>query len=308
MPLFETHIVVDWSARSKPSPVRPTKDAIFWAVVRDGQTVAEAYCRTRAQARARLAHLLQEERTLGRRVLMGFDFPFGYPKGVAQRLTGHASALALWAWLASRIEDGPDNQNNRYDVAEAVNRHYDGCGPMWGRPVTWDHPDLPATARERFGDHPPERRLADICAKGAKTVWQLAYAGSVGSQVLMGLPLLQHLRQTTGAQVWPFDTGLAVPNAPCVLAEVYPSLLQKEAHAAQRADEPLDAAQVRVMAKALAQLDQEDALAPVFVPDVPPNAQHRIETEEAWILGLGFEGHLCRASQTAQAKRADCLV
>ena len=34
MPLFHTHVVVDWSARSKPSPKRKSKDAIWWAVAR----------------------------------------------------------------------------------------------------------------------------------------------------------------------------------------------------------------------------------------------------------------------------------
>jgi hypothetical protein len=29
---FDTIIVADWSARSTPSPARPSKDAIFWDV------------------------------------------------------------------------------------------------------------------------------------------------------------------------------------------------------------------------------------------------------------------------------------
>ena len=33
-----------------------------------------------------------------------------------------------------------------------------------------------------------QRRVADKTAVGAKTVWQLAYNGSVGSQVLLGIP------------------------------------------------------------------------------------------------------------------------
>ena len=28
MPLFHTHIVVDWSARSKPSPAKPTRGTV----------------------------------------------------------------------------------------------------------------------------------------------------------------------------------------------------------------------------------------------------------------------------------------
>lgn len=66
---------------------------------------------------------------------MGFDFPFGYPAGIAQRLTGEASGLAFWDWLAAQIEDRADNANNRYDVAAAINEKFrDVVGPCWGRP------------------------------------------------------------------------------------------------------------------------------------------------------------------------------
>ena len=104
----------------------------------------------------------------GRRVLAGFDFPFGYPASVAQRLTGRAEALALWRWLAERIEDGADNANNRYAVAERINDAWGGIGPMWGRPAHLSLPGLPAAARERHGpDHPPERRLAAVAKLAA---------------------------------------------------------------------------------------------------------------------------------------------
>lgn len=289
MPLFDTHVVVDWSARSKPSPEKRTKDAIFWCAVTDGAVRSENYVRTRAEARGRLADLIRAERAQGRRVLMGFDFPFGYPAGVAETLTGQPGALALWAWLADRIEDAPDNANNRFAVASQINRFYPGLGPAWGRPASWSFPDVPTRANARHGDHPPERRLADARAKGAKTVWQLAYAGSVGSQVLVGLPTIHALRNDTGAAIWPFDTGLTAPEHPLVVAEVYPSLLQRQAHADRADGEPLDAAQVRVFARALAALDRQDRLAPLFTADLPAADRTIVEQEEAWILGLGHE-------------------
>ena len=129
-------------------------------------------------------------------MLVGFDFPFGYPAGVAERLTGRASGLELWKWLAHRIEDAKNNANNRYEVAAKINRKYPGAGPFWGRPPQWDSlTDTPISASERTCQekHPPERRIADRRAQGAKTVWQLAYAGSVGSQVLLGLPAIKRL-------------------------------------------------------------------------------------------------------------------
>ena len=306
MPLFHTHIVVDWSARSKPSPAKPTGDAIWWAVARIGggiEVEEPAYVRTRHEALDRLAGLVAGELDLGRRVLLGFDFPFGYPAGVAERLTGKATAMALWDWLAARIEDAPDNANNRYDVAAAVNDAYPGLGPFWGRPAAWPYPTIPERASERTerSAHPPERRLCDIRATGAKTVWQLAYAGSVGSQMLLGLPALKRLTQDPRiagrTAIWPFETGLRTPGAQAAIAEVYPSLLRAEVRARRREDEILDSAQVRVNAEAFARLDARGGLAPLFAgaPRLTADERRLIETEEAWILGLGYEDTLTDA-------------
>lgn len=300
MPLFHTHVVVDWSARSRPSPKSPAKDAIWWAVARIDGGVAVGqpdYVRTRREALDRLARLIAGELDQGRRVLVGFDFPFGYPGGVAAHLTGKACALALWDWLAAQIEDAPDNGNNRFDVAAAINRTYPGVGPFWGRPGTWSYPTVPvrASARTEQSAHPPERRIADHHAKGAKTVWQLAYAGSVGSQMLLGLPALKRLSEDPRiggrAAIWPFETGLRTPDAPAVIAEVYPSLLRDEVRARQCDDEFLDSAQVRVNAEAFARLDAGGGLAPLFAgaPDLTQAKRRIVEKEEAWILGLGHE-------------------
>ena len=304
MPLFHTHVVVDWSARSQPSPATPTKDSIWWAVARinrRGVRVGRpAYARTRHDALQRLARLIASELAKGRRVLMGFDFPFGYPAGVAAHLTRTASALALWDWLAERIEDDPDNANNRYAVAAAINRTFSGIGPFWGRPPSWPYPAIPERASERteHDHHPAERRICDIRAQGAKTVWQLAYAGSVGSQMLLGLPALKRLvadpRIAGRAAIWPFETGLQTPDAPAVIAEVYPSLLRNEVRARQSDGEILDSAQVRVNAEAFARLDAGGGLAPLFAgaPILTPAERQIVESEEAWILGLGHEEEL----------------
>ena len=317
MPLFHTHIVVDWSARSEPSPAEPTKDAIWWAVARiDGRRAPALdepeYARTRHDALRRLVRLIAGELDAGRRVLVGFDFPFGYPKGVAAHLTGERSALALWDWLAVRIENTPDNTNNRYEVAAAINAAYPGLGPCWGRPARWPFPTIPVrkSARTERERHPPECRIADQYAKGAKTVWQLAYAGAVGSQVLLGLPALKRLIEdpciADRAEVWPLQTGLRTPETPpVVIAEVYPSLLKREITERTHEDEIPDCAQVRVNAQAFARLDADGILAPLFsgAPCLTPAQRRHIETEEAWILGLGHEEALKRALHPALTDR-----
>ena len=295
--LFDTHIIVDWSARSRPSPARPTKDSIWWCAARDGTARDPEYARTRHEAIDRLAAILTAEVDANRRTLVGFDFPFGYPAGVALHLTGRTSALSLWDWLDNQIRDARDNANNRYEVAQTINRAYPGVGPCWGRPAIWQHPDVPTrkSACTRQDTHPPDRRIADCRARGAKTVWQLAYAGSVGSQVLLGLPALKRLtsdpRIHGQVAIWPFETGLSAPDAPVVIAEIYPSLLRQEIRQRIVPGEISDRAQVRVNAKAFARLDRQRRLAPLFEGHASLTAEERqiVETEEAWILGLGHE-------------------
>ena len=283
MGLFQRYAMVDWSAASKPTT---GKDSIWLGLHADGQTTVENIP-TRHAATERLKALALDAIAAGERLLIGFDFPFGYPTGVARHVTGNPQALALWDWLAGRIEDGEDNASNRFEVAAEINRLYPGTGPFWGRPESWDHPDIPTKARARHGDHPPERRLADRTAKGAKPVWQLAYAGSVGSQVLVGLPRLRQLRQDPDladhVRIWPFETGLVPPQAPVVLAEIYPSLI-----APDPSETIKDAGQVRAVADWLAGLDRDEVLKTLFhgPEDATPEERRHIATEEAWILGL----------------------
>jgi len=97
--LFDTVVVVDWSSSGTPSPARPSANAIWIGVAQAGGVTAH-YLRTRADAERMLTGLLDTEAAAGRRVLAGFDFPFGYPAGFAARLTGTPGARAVWRWLA----------------------------------------------------------------------------------------------------------------------------------------------------------------------------------------------------------------
>lgn len=299
MSLFDTIVMVDWSARSSPSPVRPVKDTIWAGVANAGVAADPVYFRTRAAVMDWLRGLFVSASEAGQRVLAGFDFPFGYPAGVAAKFCGEARALALWRWLSDRIEDAPDNANNRFAVADRMNRAYDGLGPFWGCPENQETPALPMQASRRHGaDLPPERRLVEKRQRGAKTLWQLAYAGSVGSQVLVGLPRLEALRRDPAVAdqiaVWPFESGLGLPDAGVVLAEVYPTIFEP---AMTGQDVIKDAAQVRATAATLSAMDRCGTLEPLFAaaPNLTPAERVTVSEEEAWILGVGYERALCDA-------------
>ncbi len=271
---FDTVIIVDWSASSSPSPARPSADAIWIGLARPAQSLT-SYHRTRAEAEAHLSALLDAEAAQGHRVLLGFDFPMAYPAGFGLHLTGSADPRALWHWLAAHVTDGPANRNNRFALADQINASFHAPGPFWGRPASEPHPHLAPTKPASYAALGlSERRLVETRVPRAQPVWKLYTTGSVGSQALMGLPLVHRLAQRPGARVWPFDA----PTGPLVLAEVYPSLLSR-AVAADPA--PIkDEAQVRLLSRALLTLSRQGRLAPLW--QTPPEA-----AEEGWILGAG---------------------
>jgi molybdopterin-guanine dinucleotide biosynthesis adapter protein len=280
--LFDTVIIVDWSAANVPSPVRPSADAIWVGLARDG-VEETSYHRTRTAAEAAIMALLDAEVAAGRRVLLGCDFPMGYPAGFAGRLTGFRDAPAVWEWLAAQIEDAPDNRNNRFDVAARINARMGGGGPFWGCPAAQKSGMLPATKAVNYELlELPERRAVEKKVPKAQPVWKLYTTGSVGSQTLMGLPMIHRLAQRADVAVWPFMPH----DAPVVVAEIYPSLLA--AAVTHDEDKIKDRAQVRLLAKSLWRLAQKGRLKPLF--DVPDVAR-----EEGWILGAGHAALLAKA-------------
>ena len=189
-------------------------------------------CVTGSEAFDWLAGTLAGEIAAGRRVLAGFDFPFGYPAGFAAAVTGSADPLRLWDWFAAELEDAP-KANNRFALAARINAMLPGVGPFWFNGGLEEFAHLPRKGTARDTLHGlPERRLADRRAKGAFTCWQMGGAGAVGSQVMTGMAVLARLRARFGdaVAVWPFEAR----EAPVVLAEVWPSLLKDEVRAAGR--------------------------------------------------------------------------
>ncbi|WP_319936747.1 precorrin-8X methylmutase [Thermohalobaculum sediminis] len=298
--LFDSVLIVDWSSAATPAR---GANSIWLALARDGALVRHENPATRAEAVELIADILAAEADAGRRILAGFDFPLGYPRGTARAVAGADGWRALWDHLADGIEDGPGNANNRFVLAAALNARFPGEGPFWGRPRTHDLAALPERKPARHPAHPPERRAVERVCPRTQPVWKLYTTGAVGGQVLTGIPALARLRadpRLAGrCAVWPFEGGMAVPDAPVVIAEIYPSLLDREIRAARRADEPLDAAQTRVTALAYAGLDRAGGLAALFAgaPGLDADTRAAAETEEAWILGVGHEAALREAAR-----------
>ena len=291
--MFDSFVIVDWSAASQPKTGR---DSIWICRVGvDGESFLNPP--TRHAAKAVLAGMLAAASERGERAVVGFDFPFGYPAGFAARLSLTGTPWrALWDEIAGLLHDDENNRNDRFEVGAMLNRRVsngNGRFPFWGCPVGFTHDFLgPRHHRGHTSDEPlKERRLIDEWMVGAQPCWKLAYTGSVGSQSLTGIPAVRELRGdprwAERARIWPFETGLRLPaEAQIVFAEVWPSWWRTEI----RPDHgpPNDKAQVRTVAEIFAARDRAGELAAWFAGATNLTGAERriIESEEAWTLGV----------------------
>lgn len=228
---FEEYAAVDWSAASVP---RTGPDSIWIAI---GSRTWNPP--TRAEAEALLVERIARRRG---RMLIGFDFSFGYPAGFAAAI-GARDWAGVWQEIARRITDRDDNSNDRFEAAAAWNREITGRdAPFWGCPraaagrfLSMRKPALPPDIAEF--------REIDRLFPGIHSPWKLYTAGAVGSQMLMGIPRVLRLRERTPrSAVWPFEDWR---RADVVFAEIYPSIVPMPAHPPQ----PKDKAQVLASAR-----------------------------------------------------------
>ena len=367
-PLFDTYVMVDWSGSritiKNGTPTikngTPKRDAIWWAIQRrpskdawkwpglrakknyrspstfDRIESCVVFERTRQEAIEHIATFLAGEARAHKRVLIGFDFAFGYPAGFAETIEAvtrrKPSADNLRHWLYDKVLpdekllDGewPVVEDNHFRVASCLNeavKNYSNRvgrsskpeglreeireGPFWDgnnelRTVKKDDPHDPY-GQERgrvwpFGFR--RRRRTDELAK-SRPVWQLTGSGSVGSQVLLGLPWLQHLYKRLlrdglnheNCGIWPFDHRdffAKKPERPrIVMAEIYPSLITKGI-----GDMIPDRSQVMENARAFELLDTRGLLKDLFDLDSFLDKEVdrvAVTEEEGWILGTGCD-------------------
>lgn len=287
--LFDCYVAVDWSAANTP---RLGKDSIWIAAISDEGRAPGHVCEnipTRSAAMARLEQVFAAGLSRGSRILAGFDFAFGYPAGFAVKLLGTDNWRAVWRRLCDEITDDDQNRSNRFEVGSRLNEAL-GSPLFWGKPHQHRgrHAHLPA--RRPGGGVIGERRVAERHVKSAKSVFQLAYNGAVGSQTLLGLPRLEALCHRLDAQVrvWPFETDFAdnLPAGPAVtIAEIYPTLFLRGAVSG----EVKDAAQVKSVVRSLMERDRAGSLAPLLAPPpgTTPEERSVMLREEGSIVGAG---------------------
>jgi hypothetical protein len=127
------------------------------------------------------------------------------------------------------------------------------------------------------------RRLTEIRARAAKSVFHFDVQGSVAKSTHTGIPWLRHIRRELGERVhfWPFD-GWGIPAGNSAIVEVYPRLWNGEFDREKRTPDQHDAWSV---AEKPRELDLEGQLGELFSPELTDD-ERRLAEVEGWILGV----------------------
>jgi hypothetical protein len=131
--------------------------------------------------------------------------------------------------------------------------------------------------------NPRWRRLTELRARSAKSVFQFKVQGQVAMSTHAGVPWLRFIRQRVKENVhfWPFD-GWSVPPGRSVVAEVYPALWNRTFPTEGRTPHRQDAF---AAARWMQATDTDGSFEKYFHPSLEPNERKKAEIE-GWILGI----------------------
>ena len=313
MPLFDAYVMVDWSGGDRR---RAGKQDCIW--IAHGSATDAVPMTMSPPSRTEAKHLIRAQLqpivvAKKGRVLLCADFGYGYPAGFASLLPRSVSDKLppwriVWQYLRKYVEDDlgtkpgrqPTNRSNRFEVANAINAAVSSSaalGPFWClfKPggyacIPQKRPAQPFVCTSRTV---APLRITDRRAK-SDTPFRLFGTGSVGGQVLTGIPRLENIRFDPEfarcSAVWPFETGWAPatgswldPELRVLHAEIYPSVR------AALSDTIKDRGQVRAMWHWARDLDLKNLLINEFAipPGITSESQDDIviRSEEGWILG-----------------------
>jgi hypothetical protein len=314
-PLFGYYVMVDWSGGNRR---RANADNCIW--IAHGRSEDQAPVCLSPHSRSEATGLVNEllvGQVSGRpseRALVCFDFPYAYPSGLAEHLPAIMPQepdipwRRVWTYLSENVRDDlgtrgvkPSNRSNRFEVANNLNQSICGGGikgPFWCTDKPQDYPSTPQNKPAKpfsssRGVTIHELRLADRYVD-ADWPFRLFGHGSVGSQLIVGIPRLSQLRYAEALKsvslVWPFETGWAGSSSEgwlpeitrIVHAEIYPSVREP------LVDVVKDRGQVRAMWTWARDTDRAGQLQARFaIPaEIKPGSpeDQTVCREEGWIL------------------------
>jgi len=257
-PAFERYIGIDYSGAQ--TPASSLKGLRVYAADRltapqevEPPPSPRKYWTRRGIAEWLVERLLQESRTI-----VGIDHGFSFP---LQYFEQHGLPLDWSSFLDDFQRHWPTDENIYVDFVR------DGSS---------------GNGAARSGN-PRWRRVTELRARTAKSVFHFDVQGSVAKSTHSGIPWLRYIRQHAKDRVhfWPFDGWSVVPNC-SVVAEVYPALWSRTLPSAGRTSDQHDAF---ATAEWLRRADVDGSLEKFLCPEIEPHERKTAEIE-GWILAV----------------------
>jgi len=257
--LFGRYIGIDYSGAQVPESGLPGL-RVYAAGSRGGPAEVRPSTGLRKHwTRRGIAEWLVRELGEGPPAVVGIDHGFSFPLKYFEQ---HGLGLDWPAFLDDFQRHWPtDAEATR---VESVRNGTVGQGALRGGDSKW-------------------RRVADVRAGGAKSVFHFDVQGSVAKSTHAGLPWLRHIREQLPRSVhfWPFD-GWEPQAGRSVIAEVYPSLWSRGLARGGRTPDQHDAWSA---ASWLQRTDLEGGLGR-FLKPVLSEEDLKAAAIEGWILGV----------------------
>ena len=257
-PTFERYIGIDYSGAQTPA----SSLSGLRVYVADHTTTPQEVLPPRSPrkywTRRGIAEWLVERLSEASPTLVGIDHGFSFP---LQYFEQHGLSLHWPSFLDDFQRHWPTDEDIYVDFVR------DGSS---------------GNGAARSGN-PRWRRVTELRARTAKSVFHFDVQGSVAKSTHAGIPWLRYIRQYAGDHVhfWPFDGWSPSPNR-SVVAEVYPALWNRTFPSEGRTPDQQDAFAI---AKWMQAADADGSLEKFLCPEIEPHERKKAEIE-GWILGV----------------------
>ena len=258
--MFSRYIGIDYSGAETPES--SLKGLQVASVVHDSyvRLVPPPPSPRKYWTREAIANWLVETLSEGPPTIVGIDHGFSFPIAYYQK---YKLARDWSAFLADFCRHWPTDRRHTYvDFVRDDQRR--GVIP------------------ERVG-HRRWRRLTELCAGSAKSVFHFDVTGGVAKSTHAGIPWLRHIREHVRrpAHFWPFDDW-GIPDGHSAIVEVYPRLWRLAMPRPHGLTEhELDA---HIIARTLCDADVDGRLERWLLPELTDSAKADVRVE-GWILG-----------------------
>jgi hypothetical protein len=255
---FERYIGIDYSGAQTPTSSLQGLRVYAADRLTTPEEIPPPFSPRKYWTRKGIAEWLVERLSEGPPTLVGIDHGFSFP---LQYFEQHGLPLEWASFLADFQHHWPTDEDIYVDFVR------DGSI---------------GNASARSGN-PRWRRVTELRARTAKSVFHFDVQGSVAKSTHAGIPWLRYSRQQVKDRVhfWPFD-GWSVPPYRSVVAEVYPALWSRTFPSAGRTPDQQDAF---ATAEWLRRADCDGSLERFLCPALEPHERKKAEIE-GWILGV----------------------